>query len=68
METIFNKKDLTVMEFEENYYEIRKKYGGIFEDTYNLIKNVKTAMNIGINAFLTTGDALKEKISIATKM
>ncbi|MBR3134819.1 MAG: HAD-IA family hydrolase [Clostridia bacterium] len=37
----FNKKGLTTVEYENNYYEIGKKYGGVFENAYEVLKNLK---------------------------
>ena len=37
----FNKKELTVKEYEKNYIDIGIKYGGVFENAYPLLKNLQ---------------------------
>lgn len=41
MNPYFNKKNLTAKEFEENYIKVGIKYGGIFYNVENTLKNLK---------------------------
>ena len=41
----FNKKGLTAEEYEQCYYDIGKKYGGVFPNTYQLLSRLKDEGN-----------------------
>lgn len=41
LQPYFNKKDITPEEYEETYFEIGKKYGGVFEGAYTELKKLK---------------------------
>lgn len=45
----FNKKDITPEEYEKTYFEIGKKYGGVFENAYTELKKLK---NEGYHVYL----------------
>lgn len=41
LQPYFNKKGLTPEEYEQVYYNIGKKYGGVFENAYEMLKQLK---------------------------
>lgn len=41
LQPYFNKKDLTPEEYEQDYYDIGKKHGGVFENAYNSLKKLR---------------------------
>ena len=45
LRTYFNKKDLTTEEYEQSYFEIGEKYGGVFENAYKYVKKIKDEGN-----------------------
>ena len=45
LQPYFNKKDLTPEEYEQSYYEIGKKYGGVFDNAYSELKKLKDEGN-----------------------
>ena len=45
LQPYFNKKDLTPEEYEQSYYEIGEKYGGVFDNSYSELKKLKDEGN-----------------------
>lgn len=45
LQPYFNKKDITPEEYEQSYFEIGEKYGGVFENAFIEIKKLKDEGN-----------------------